>query len=98
MYRYRYLDYDGNLQGPLWLSQMRELYHNGRLSKSTEITIEGSNEWEELQYHPEITAIHADLKDLPPVRSRPQTNMRRLAVWMWGLLILYVVYVVINWR
>ena len=98
--RYLYLDSSGNLQGPLWLSQMRELFSVGRVTKRTEVCPEGTQDWGVLENFPEITAAEAGLDQaLASHGASPKAAYeRRMWLWLVALLVLYGVYAVVNYR
>ena len=88
------------MRGPLWLSQMRQLFAVGRLSKRTQVCAEGENTWENLENFPEIVSSARDLPDA--MRAAPKSPTagyeRRLWGWLALLLTLYIVYAVIHFR
>jgi hypothetical protein len=98
--RYLYLDTSGSLQGPLWLSQMRELYAVGRLGARTEVCVQGDNQWDEIGRFPEITGATAEMEQQFAMGATTQqaTYERRLWRWLVLLLVLYAVYVVRSWK
>ncbi len=98
--RYLYVDANGNLQGPLWLSQIRELYALGKLSSSTEICIQGEA-WSMIHAFPEITSNEEELLQQQAATESPKqaaTYERRMWYWLALLLGLYVVYVIRSWK
>jgi hypothetical protein len=55
--RYYYRDAGGKTQGPLWLSQMRELLSYGRISRRTEVCTTADATWYALAEFPEIALL-----------------------------------------
>ena len=98
--RYLYLDASGIMRGPLWLSQMRQLFALGRLSKRTQVCPEAENAWDTLENFPEIIASDQDLPDALQITGRSLATGYERRMWRWLalLLTLYVVYAVINFR
>ena len=88
------------MRGPLWLSQMRQLFAVGRLSKRTQVCAEGENTWENLENFPEIVSSAHDLPDAMHAAPNSPTAgyERRLWGWLALLLTLYIVYAVIHFR
>jgi hypothetical protein len=98
--RYLYLDASGKLQGPLWLSQMRDLYAVGRLSSRTEVCVQGDNQWAEIGRFPEITNSRMEAeRDHLATKDDSQIAYER-RMWRWLLILLgaYCVYVVRSWK
>lgn len=97
--RYLYLDSAGNLQGPCWLSQMRELYEFGRIHAKTEICDESERIWMLLSSFPEITLVREEMEVALNGQSSEQAKYER-RMWKWlGLLVaLYAVYATIQFR
>lgn len=98
--RYLYLDSSGNLQGPLWLSQMRELFALGRLTKRTEVCPNGQSDWGVLENFPEITSLELTLqRDFgTSVKTERQRYEGRMWRWLVILLGLYAIYALISFR
>ena len=98
--RYLYLDTSGALQGPFWLSQMRELYAVGRLSSRTEVCVQGENQWDEIGRFPEITSATAEMERQLAAGLSPQrvAYERRLWRWLVVLLLVYAAYVIRSWK
>jgi hypothetical protein len=95
--RYYYIDRDGRVQGPVWLSIMRNLWQDGRLMMSTEISLTGTDGWQRMEFHPEIFEPEARLpvvKPKPPAKSNPV----RLLVWTILLFLAYLTWVVVHWE
>lgn len=88
------------MRGPLWLSQMRNLFAVGRITKRTQVCAEGENSWENLENFPELISADQDLSDALQSNgsSPPAGYERRLWGWLALLLTLYVVYAVIQFR
>lgn len=95
--RYLYLDSGGIPQGPVWLSQMRELYACGRIHAKTEICEERERIWSQLSSFPEITLVREEMEQAVNVNSNDRVAYER-RMWRWlGLLVtLYVVYAAIQ--
>jgi hypothetical protein len=95
--RYFYIDAEGHVQGPFWLSIMRDLWRGGRLMMSTEVSLTGLNDWERLEFHPEIFELKAEMPT-EKVRPRSKSNPVRLVVWTGVLFIAYIAWVLIHWN
>jgi GYF domain 2 len=94
--RYYYIDRDGRVQGPVWLSIMRNRWKDGRLMMSTEISLTGTDGWQRMEFHPEIFEPEARLpavKPKPPAKSNPV----RLLVWTVLLFLAYLTWVAVHW-
>ncbi len=89
--RYLYQDHDGRVHGPFWLSAMREHWKRGRFTMSTQISIEGTNEWTLLEFHPEVFEEEATMPAIRRMAKSPSSPSRLLA-WMIVLLIAFLVY------
>lgn len=95
--RFFYLDGKGEMQGPLWLSQMRDLYGVGRLSNQTEVCREGDGLWDGIHAFPEITVqetqMRGTMQDVDAAQRKAYE--RRLWIWLAGLIVLYAVYLIV---
>jgi hypothetical protein len=94
--RYFYIDGDGRVQGPFWLSVMRDLWNGGKLKMSTEISLSGTDGWQAIEFHPEIFEFQARMPALKRM-AVAKSNPVRLLVWMVLLLLAYMTYVIIHW-
>ena len=95
--RYYYMDRDGNVHGPVWLSVMRDLYRKGRLMMSTEVSLTGTNGWQRMEFHPEIFEEDARLPALKRI-VRAKSDPVRLLVWTAVLFLAYGAWVVLHWN
>jgi hypothetical protein len=95
--KYYYLDGDGRVQGPFWLSVMRDLWRAGRLRMSTEVSLTGTDGWQRLEFHPEIFEIQARMPALQRM-ARAKSNPVRLIVWTLLLFLAYATYVLVHWN
>lgn len=95
--RYYYLDRDGRVHGPLWLSIMRERWRNGRLMMSTEISLNGADGWQRMEFHPEIFEEEARLPGLKRLALAKKSKPVRLLLWTMLLLLAYAAWVVFHW-
>ncbi len=95
--RYFYTDRDGRVHGPVWLTMMRDLYRNGRLMMSTEVSLNGADGWQALQFHPEIFEEEARLPALKRM-ARAKSNPTRLLVWTILLFLAYATWVLVHWN
>lgn len=93
--KYYYLDRDGNVQGPFWLSVMRDLWAGGRFSMQTEVSLNGTGHWQRMEFHPEIFELTAKLPALKRM-ARAKSDPARLIVWTVVLFLAYAAYVVVN--
>lgn len=98
--RYLYLDASGKLQGPLWLSQMRDLYAVGRVTSRTEICVQGDNQWAIVGNFPEITNSMVEIERLHITGPDPQRPAYERRMWRWLILLVlsYGLYVWYNWK
>jgi hypothetical protein len=94
--RYFYIDGDGGVQGPFWLSVMRDLWKGGRLKMSTEVSLNGADGWSAIEFHPEIFEWQVKMPALKRM-AKAKSDPVRLLVWMILLFLAYVTYVVVNW-
>jgi hypothetical protein len=92
---YYYLDADGHVQGPFWLSVMRDLWAKGRFTMHTEVSLNGTAHWQPIEFHPEIYDAAAKL---PGIRgmARAKSDPVRLIVWTVVLLLAYGAYLLVN--
>lgn len=95
--RYYYMDRDGRVHGPVWLTGMRELYRKGRLMMSTEVSLSGTGGWQGLEFHPEIFEDEAKLPALVRI-ARTKSNPVRLLVWTVLLFLAYATWVLVHWN
>ena len=95
--RYYYLDQDGNVHGPVWLSMMRDLYRKGRLMMSSEVSLTGTDDWQRMEFHPEIFEKEARLPALKQM-ARAKSDPVRLLVWTGVLLLAYGAWVIVHWN
>lgn len=79
--RYRYMNQEGTVFGPFWLSQMRDLWKSGRINMRTEVCMEGTRRWEPLEFYPEIFEEDAKMPVLAKMR-RAKSDPARLTVWL----------------
>lgn len=79
--RYLYMNAEGNIQGPFWLSQMRELWKGGRINQRTEVCMEGTKRWEPVEFYPEIFEEDARMPVLAKLR-RTKSDPGRLTLWL----------------
>ena len=93
--KYYYMDRDGRVQGPFWLSVMRDLWKGGRLMMSTEVSHTGTSGWQRLEFHPEIFEGEAKLPVIKRM-ARAKSNPVRLLVWTILLFLAYATYVLVN--
>ena len=98
--RYLYLDASGKLQGPLWLSQMRDLYAVGRVTSRTEICVQGDNQWAIIGNFPEITNSMGEIERQHVNGPDPQRAAYERRMWRWliTLVLAYGAYVWYNWK
>jgi hypothetical protein len=95
--RYFYIDRDGRVQGPFWLSVMRDLWQGGRLMMSTEISLTGTDDWQRMEFHPEIFEAQARMPALKRM-AKAKSNPVRLLVWTVLLFLAYATYVLVHWN
>jgi hypothetical protein len=95
--RYFYTDSDGRVHGPVWLSLMRDLYRKGRLMMSTEVSLNGADGWQRLEFHPEIFEEEARLPVLKRM-ARAKSDPTRLLVWTVLLFLAYATWVIVHWN
>jgi hypothetical protein len=95
--RYFYTDSDGRVHGPVWLSMMRDLYRKGRLMMSTEVSLNGADGWQRLEFHPEIFEEEARLPVLKRM-ARAKSDPTRLLVWTVLLFLAYATWVIVHWN
>ncbi len=96
--KYYYLDNHGSVKGPVWLSVMRHLYHReGRVNKSTEVSLDGTTDWHSLEHHPEITEREASLPALRRLATTP-SRPSWLLVGMVILLLLVIIWQMIEYN
>ena len=93
--KYYYLDRDGRVQGPLWLSVMRDLWKAGRLMMSTEVSLTGTSGWERIEFHPEIFEPESKLPALKRI-AVAKSNPVRLLVWLILLFLAYATWVLVH--
>lgn len=98
--RYLYTNSAGELQGPFWLSQMRELFDVGKIHKRTEVCLDGENAWGPLTSFPEITLGRQEMERtiLSNETAERKAYEQRLWVWLGLLSCLYALYAVISFR
>jgi hypothetical protein len=89
--RYLYMNEDGNIHGPFWLSQMRDLWAKGKLRDSTEICMEGATKWDRIEFYPEIYESEARLPFFSNMR-KAKSDPGRLVAWLIVLLLGFAVY------
>ena len=95
--RYYYIDSDGRVHGPVWLTVMRDLYRKGRLMMSTEVSRNGSDGWQRMEFHPEIFEEDARLPALERM-ARTKSDPVRVLVWAGVLLLACATYVLVHWN
>ena len=95
--RYYYMDSDGRVHGPVWLSMMRDLYRKGRLMMSTEVSLNGADGWQRMEFHPEIFEEEMRLPALKRI-TRAKSDPTRLVVWTVLLLLAYGTYILVHWN
>lgn len=95
--RYYYIDSDGRVHGPVWLTMMRDLYRKGRLMMSTEVSRNGSDGWQRMEFHPEIFEEEARLPSLERM-ARTKSDPVRLFVWTGVLLLACATYLLVHWN
>ena len=95
--RYYYLDREGRVQGPVWLSIMRDLWRKGRLMMSTEISLNGADGWQRMEFHPEIFEEETRLPALKRF-AKAKSNPVRLLVWTILLFLAYTTWVIVHWN
>jgi GYF domain 2 len=93
--RYYYLDADGQVQGPFWLSVMRDLWAKGRFTMRTEVSLNGSTDWQRIEFHPEIYDTAANLPAFHRM-ARAKSDPVRLLIWTFLLLLAYGAYLLVN--
>ncbi|MBP7949982.1 MAG: DUF4339 domain-containing protein [Verrucomicrobiales bacterium] len=101
--QFLYLGSDGQMKGPLWLSQIRELFHSGRISRSTEVCDLQEKVWLPLEQFPEIVEDRETARDFLMSESSQQfrigrSDTKRLVAWLVVLLFAYATYVLVNWN
>ena len=79
--RYLYMNAEGNIFGPFWLSHMRELWKAGKINMRTEVCMEGTRRWEPVEFYPEIFEDDARLPVLAKLR-RSKSDPVRVTVWL----------------
>jgi hypothetical protein len=94
--RYLYIDDEGKISGPFWLTQMREWFKEGKITLSTEICMEGTNRWETADFFPEICGEEASLPACAKIR-RAKSDNNRLIAWLFVLLLGFAVYLLQRW-
>jgi hypothetical protein len=94
---YYYIDSDGRVQGPFWLTVMRDLYRKGRLGMSTEVSLNGTTDWQRMEFHPEIFEEQARLPAFKRM-ARAKSDPVRLIVWLVVLFLAYATYVLVHWK
>ena len=94
--RYYYLDRDGQVQGPVWLSVMRDLWRKGRFMMSTEISLNGADGWQPMEFDPEIFDVVARVPALKRM-AQTKSNPVRLLVWTILLFLAYATWVIVHW-
>lgn len=95
--RYYYMDRDGNVHGPVWLSVMRDLYRKGRLMMSTEVSLTGTHGWQRMEFHPEIFEEDARMPALKRI-VRAKSDPVRLLVWTLVLFLACGAWVALHWN
>lgn len=95
--RYYYLDRDGQVQGPVWLSVMRELWKNGRLMPTTEVSFNGADGWQGVEFHPEIFEVEVRLPVFKRI-ARAKSDPVRLLIWTVLLFFAYSAWVIVHWN
>jgi hypothetical protein len=95
--QYFYLNGDGHVEGPFWLSVMRDLWKAGKLRMSTEISLTGTDNWQPIEYHPEIFETQARMP-VPDGMARGKSSPVRLLVWTVLLFLAYMTYVIVHWN
>ena len=83
------------MQGPFWLSVMRDLWSSGRFNMQTEVSLNGTEHWQRMEYHPEIYESAARLPALKRM-ARAKSDPTRLIVWTIVLFLAYAAYVAVN--
>lgn len=64
---------------------------------STEVSLTGLNDWERLEFHPEIFELKAEMP-MEKAKPRSKSNPVRLVVWTGVLFIAYIAWVLIHWN
>ena len=95
--RYYYMDSDGRVHVPVWLTMMRDLYRKGRLMMRTEVSLNGSDGWQRVEFHPEIFEEEVRLPALQRM-ARAKSDPVRLFVWTGLLLLACATYVLLHWN
>ncbi len=93
--KYYYLDGYGNVQGPFWLSVMRNLWNSGRFTMSTEVSLNGTEHWQRIEFHPEIFENFVKMPTLNRI-TRAKSDPTRLIVWTAVLFLAYAAYLLVN--
>ena len=95
--RYLYMNAEGNIHGPFWLSQMRDLWKSGRMNLRTEVCMVGTRRWEPVEFYPEIFEQDARLPVFAKLR-RTKSDPVRLTLWMIGLGLALVIWLMRYWE
>lgn len=83
------------MQGPFWLSVMRDLCAKGRFTMQTEVSLNGTQQWQRMEFHPEIYESAARMPALKRM-ARAKSDPTRLIVWTIVLFLAYAAYVAVN--
>lgn len=94
--RYHYTNSEGTIHGPLWLSQMRDLWKGGKINMRTEVCMDGTKRWEQVEFFPEIYDEDARLPVFAKLR-RSKSDNGRLIAWLVVLLLGFAVYLMQRW-
>ena len=94
--RYHYMDAQGNIFGPFWLSQMRDFWKGGKINMQTEVCMEGTRRWEPVEFYPEIFEEDARLPVFAKLR-RSKSNPASLTFWLIVLGLVVVIYLMRRW-
>ena len=94
--RYLYMNAEGNIIGPFWLSQMRDLWQKGRINSRTEVCMEGTRRWEPVEFYPEIFEDDARMPVFAKLR-RSKSNPVSLTIWMIVLGLVFAIYLIRRW-
>jgi GYF domain 2 len=91
--RYLYMNGEGNVFGPFWLSQMRDLLKGGRIHLRTEVCMEGTKRWEPLEFYPEIYEDEARLPVFAKLR-RTKSDPAKLTILMMLLAFVFAIWLI----
>ena len=94
--RYLYMNSEGNIFGPFWLSQMRDLWKNGKINMRTEVCMDGTRRWEPVEFYPEIFEEDARLPVFAKLR-RTKSDPAKLTLWIIVLALVFTVWLIRQW-